>query len=372
MSVTTPSVTPVLSDVITYVRRILKQPNAQDISDNTIADYVARFISYDMPARIQLFDLKTQYSLELTPNVDQYDAPVTYLPGGAVIPTYNSFLVPAYCDGYHIVMEQTHAQWFKLFPNYMQNGYQQNGTGFSGTYTFTIANGPIVKGHRDQNIQPPNNTTVPFGLQEGLLTSSVYITAIDLNGNLNVVQDDPTSYASEGFPTTYATGNLIQFDPLNPANTPSIVGQINYLTGAVTDLNFLYAIPTTSAINTQAIPYSAGRPQGLLFFDNTFTFRPIPSMPYLFQIDAYYNPAAFLATTNAIPYRWMAEYFARGAARKILQDYGDVEQMTLYEPFFREQENFVLRRTYRTTSNTRVATIYQGQTGYNTGNINGL
>src|SRR5258706_15198107 len=117
MSVITPSVTPLLSDIIIYVRRILKQPNKQDISDDTIADYVNRFYIYDVPARIQLFDLKTQYSLDLTPNVDQYNAPITYLPGGAVVPTFNSFLTPAFIDGYQIVMQQSHDQWYKLFPN---------------------------------------------------------------------------------------------------------------------------------------------------------------------------------------------------------------------------------------------------------------
>ena len=358
---------PLLTDVILYVRRILKQPNPQDISDATIGDYLNRFYVYDVPARIQTFELKTQYPLELTPNVDQYNAPITYLPGGAVIPTYNSYLTPAYIDGYPIVMQQSHDQWMKLFPNRFLNQYQQNGTGGAGPYSFSTASVPVVQGHRDQNIQPPGNTTNPGGLQEGLLTSSVYVTAIDVNGNLNVAQDDPYP----GGVHTNTTGNLIQYDPLNPGNAPSIVGTVNYLTGAVS-VTFLYNIPTTSQINYQCIPYSPGRPQAVLFYDNVFSFRPLPDKTYLFQIDAYYNPAAFLLTSNAVPYRWMAEYLARGTARKILQDYGDVEQLQLYEPMFREQEAFVLRKTYRQNSNTRVGTIYQGQTSFAPGAYNGI
>lgn len=353
---------PLLTDIINYVRRILKQPNAQDISDATIGDYLNRFYIYDMPARIQLFDLKTQFNLELTPNVDQYNAPVSYINGAAVVPTYQTYLTPAYIDGYQIVMQQSHDQWMKLFPNRVLNQFQQNGNGTAGVYSFTMTDVPVIQGHRDLNVSPPGNTTVPGGLQRGLLTSNVYVTAIDVNGNLNVAQDDPISAT---------TGNLIQFDPLNPGNPPSIIGTVNYITGAVS-VTFLYAIPSTSAINFQCIPYSAGRPQAVLFFDNTFSFRPIPDKPYIFQIDAYYNPAAFLSTTNAVPYRFMTEYFARGTARKILQDYGDVEQLQLYEPFFREQEAFVLRKTYRQISNTRVATIFQGQTSYNPGSYNAL
>lgn len=352
---------PMVSEIFLYVRRILKQPNQQDISDSTLADYLNRFMVYDVPARIQPFEYKTQYSLELTPNVDQYNAPVTYLPGGAVIPTYQTFITPAYVDGYQIVMQQNHDQWMKLFPNRTYNQFQQNGNG-GNAYSFNLFEPPVIQGHRDQNIQPLGNTVNPGGAQIGLLTSSVYITAIDVNGHLNVAQDDPQSATS---------GNLIQYDPLNPADPPSIVGNVNYITGAIS-VTFLYAIPSTSDINSQIIPYSAGRPQAVLFFDNTFTFRPVPSKPFLFQIDAYYNPAAFLASSNAVPYRWMTEYLARGTARKILQDYGDVEQLQLYEPMFREQEALVLRKTYRQNSNTRVATIYQGQTSYNPGSYNAI
>lgn len=426
--------TPLLSDVINYVRRIIKQPNPEDISDATISDFFNRFYVYDMPSRIQLFDLRTQYSLELIPFVDQYNAPVTYLPSGGVVPTYNSFILPAYCDGYQIVMQQSNDQWFKLFPNRVFNQYQQNGVGSTGPYTLFLYQPPVVQGHRDQNIQPfqsvsaaitnitqasqavvtsinnfvpgqfvliagvvgmtqlngntyqvVNSTgtqftlnvdstgfsayvsggtaTIPSGTNNsGLLTSNVYVTAIDVNGNLNVAQDDPLSAT---------TGNLIQYDPLNPGNAPTIVGSINYQTGAIS-VTFLNTIPTTSAINSQSIPYAAGRPQAVKFYNNTFSFRPIPDKPYVFQIDAYYNPAAFISTTNAIPYRWMAEYFARGTARKILQDYGDIEQLQLYEPFFKEQENFVLRRTYRQNSNVRTATIYQAQTGFNQGSSNSI
>lgn len=323
--------------------------------------------------------MKTQFSLELTPNVDQYNAPITYLPGGAVVPTYNTYLTPAYIDGYQIVMQQSHDQWMKLFPNRVLNQFQQNGTGIAGPYNFGLFELPVVQGHRDFNLQPPGNTVNPVnpaipaagGLQQGLLTSSVYVTAIDGNGNLNVAQDDPYTNPNSPMMVNATVGNLIQYNPTNPGANPSIVGTVNYITGAV-NVTFLNTIPTTSAINTQTIPYSAGRPQALLFFDNTFSFRPIPDKPYLFQIDAYYNPAAFLTTSNALPYRYMTEYLARGTARKILQDYGDIEQMQLYEPFFREQENFVLRKTYRQNSNVRVATIYQGQTSYNPGSYNAI
>src|ERR1044071_615222 len=310
MTFSTNPIQPMVSEIFLYCRRILKQPNAQDISDNTLADYLNRFIVYDVPARVQLWDFKTQYSLDLTPNVDQYNAPVTILPGGAVTPTYQTFITPAYVDGYQIVMQQSHDQWMKLFPNRYLNQFQQNGTGVTGPYSFTATSVPIVQGHIDQNIQPGSTLSAPItnvtqatqavvtannsftvgmlvtfsgvgGMTQlngntyavvnatptqftinvnstaftaytaggtavstvvstGLLTSSVYVTAIDVNGNLNVAQDSPLNYT---------TGSMIQY---NSSNQPQVVGSVNYLTGAIS-VTFLNVIPTTSAINYQVI-----------------------------------------------------------------------------------------------------------------------
>lgn len=405
---------------MTYIRRIIKQPNPEDISNDTIVDYINRFYAFDVPARIQLFDLKTRYQLELQPNIDRYNAPITVLPNQTFVPTYNSFLTPAYIDGYQVIMQQSNQQWNNLWNNRYNNAFQQSGDGTAGPFTFNIANSPVIRGHRDQNLRPSqtvtaaitgatqalqcvltiNNsftigdlvtisgislgsmvelngntytvvnatpTTVTLGVdstlfaayvvgsggtaslfipEQGILSSSVFITAQDVLGDDLVLQDD-------------GLGNLIGGG----------TGTVNYLTGAIS-ATFANPIPATSQIRSQSIPYSAGRPQSVLFYDNIFTFRPVPADPVLFEIDAYYNPASFLATNDSVPYRWMTEYIARGTARKILTDYGDTEQLAFYEPYFREQENFVLRRTTRQNSNVRVSTIFQGQTTLNSGSYN--
>ena len=59
-----------LSDVITYVRRIIKSPSNAVISDELIIDYINRFWIMDVDARMQLFDLKTKYQFQTTPAVD--------------------------------------------------------------------------------------------------------------------------------------------------------------------------------------------------------------------------------------------------------------------------------------------------------------
>ena len=76
------------------------------------------------------------------------------------------------------------------------------------------------------------------------------------------------------------------------------------------------------------------------------------------ELDAYLTPAAFLSTSNAVPFGYMSEYIARGAARKILADTGDIEQFQFYEPLFKEQEILVWKRSQRQFTSSRTPTIY--------------
>lgn len=120
--------------------------------------------------------------------------------------------------------------------------------------------------------------------------------------------------------------------------------------------------------------FECGLPRTILFYNNTITLRSPPDTQYLVEIDAYLSPAAFFDQTQAIPFAYMAEYIARGAARKILSDTGDIEQFQFYEGLFREQEMLVWKRSQRQFTATRTSTIYseginQGQGGFN--NIGG-
>jgi hypothetical protein len=92
----------------------------------------------------------------------------------------------------------------------------------------------------------------------------------------------------------------------------------------------------------------------------------------LVELEAYLTPAAFLDSAAAIPFGYMAEYIARGAARKILSDTGDVEQFMFYEPLFKEQEMLVWKRSQRQFTSTRTQTIFSAGQGQNSSNSIGM
>jgi len=182
-----------------------------------------------------------------------------------------------------------------------------------------------------------------------------------LNGRtFTVVSATPTTVTinvdSTGF-GLYISGGTIS----------SIQNVINYFSGIVTNLYFPQAIPAGQNINAQCYFFQTGLPRGILFNNNVITLRSPPDRQYLVELDAYLSPAAFLNSAAALPFGYMAEYIARGAARKILSDTGDIEQFQFYEPFFREQELLVWKRSQRQWTATRTETIYSQGRGQGNG-----
>lgn len=196
------------------------------------------------------------------------------------------------------------------------------------------------------------------------VTISGVVGMTQLNGNTyTILSVTPTTITinvdSTGF-GVYVSGGIVS----------SSNNFINYFTGQV-NVTFPNPIPSGVNINAQCFLFQCGLPRGMLFNNNTITLRSPPDRQYLVEIDAYLSPAGFLATSNqSIQFAYMCEYIARGAARKILADTGDIEQFQFYEPLFLEQEQLVWKRSQRQFTASRTQTIYsqginQGQSGFN-------
>lgn len=378
-----------LDDVITYIRRIIKSPSNAVITDNLLIDYINRFWIMDVDARLQLFDLKTTYQFQTTPGVDKYNMPlysVQNQPGNqpiAMFPVYQGFVGPAYINGIQVPLQTQKNQFFNIWPNVTQNlGVVGVGNGTPGPYTLQI---PLLPGNQPQNpplngilrghiditgiISTGNNIDPPITDTVGALTvipampvtsveSAFFLTSIDTTGANVVVQDSGyflqgnVNYGLLMQPGKAPNGNLSL-----PGGYSITSNTINYFTGIV-NVEFPLAIPAGQNISAQCLFFQTGLPRAILYYNNTLTLRSPPDTQYLVELDAYLSPAAFLVTDKAIPFGYMAEYLARGAARKILSDTGDVEQFQFYEPLFREQELLVWKRSQRQWTANRTDTIY--------------
>ncbi len=390
-----------LQDIITYFRRIVKAPSNAVLSDNLIIDYINRFWIMDVDARLQLFDLKKKYQFVTSPGVDRYNMPLYSVqtePGNQSIgmyPVYQGFT--GYCEinGVQVPLYTQKSTFFNVWPNVTQNlGIIGTGNGTSGPYTLTLPilpstppkNPPysgILRGHIDitgiistgNNVDPPivdsitAQTSIP-AMPVTSVDSAVYITSLDATGANVVVADSGqflqgnVNYGLLMQPGAAPFGNL----PL-PGGYSTTLNTINYFNNSVT-VEFPVAIPAGININAQCFYFQSGLPRGILYYDNTITLRSPPDSQYLVQLDAFLSPAAFLNTAEAIPFGYMAEYLARGAARKMLSDTGDWEQFDRYEPLFIEQELLVWKRSQRQWTATRTQTIYSGGIGQGMGSNN--
>lgn len=385
-----------LSDIITYVRRIVKTPSNAVLSDNLIIDYINRFWIMDIDARMQLFDFKTKYQFQTVPAVDKYNMPLYSFqtePGNQVItsyPVYQGFMGPAVINGVQCSFETQRQGFYSYWNNFTQNlNVVAVGDGGS-TYSFTLPilqnsvnpiNPPvqgILRGHIDISgiialgnspvVDPPvvdsatAQTTIPQ-VPVTSVDSCFFITSIDATGANVVVQD------SGQFLEGHVNYGLLM-EPGNAPNGNQSLGlysttsnTVNYLTGEV-NVEFPVAIPPGQNINVQCQYFQTGLPRSVLFYNNVITLRSPPATQYLVELDAYLSPAAFLSTGQAIQFGYMAEYIARGAARKILSDTGDQEQFMFYEPLFKEQETLVWKRSQRQFTATRTPTIYSQGMNY--------
>lgn len=193
----------------------------------------------------------------------------------------------------------------------------------------------------NNNFQP--NQTVQINSVSGMT---------EINGmTVTVVLSSPTNFT--------ISLNTTGFTPYIAGGTASSqTNVINYNTGIATNVFFPAAIPNNYPINVQCYFIQPGLPRAILYYNNIITLRAPPNTQYLVELDAYLTPAAFLNSGDAIPFGYMSEYIARGAARKILSDTGDTEQFMFYEPLFKEQETLVWKRSQRQFTSTRTQTIY--------------
>jgi len=314
-----------LADIRNKVRRLTRTPSVNQMSDDQINTYINDFILYDMPEHLRLFALKTTITWYTQPNKDTY-ATDDSLGGGDPLFDFDNLYIttdaPIYINGYESGYFQDRTAFFRLFPFVNFNQKVGIGDGSTVIYSGTFSNVPIL----------PNY---------------VFFSSIDAD-NLGIrIKDIPDTLNGN-------SGTLHDVDD----NTN--VGTINYLTGdwAIT---FNIAPANSQNITAMTVPYNPQRPVSLLYYDNTFTVRPIPDKSYPVQMEVFARPLPLLDNGETPKLEQWWQYIAYGAAKKLLEDRMDMETIQMIMPEFDKQERLVLRRTIVQKATQRAPTIYQGQ-----------
>jgi hypothetical protein len=175
-------------------------------------------------------------------------------------------------------------------------------------------------------------------------------TSKDVNNEGLVVTDKVNYSVTTGMPTIL--GDLIW------PNDATILGSISYKTGVYT-FDFPSAPLSGEPVYAQVVSYAPARPMSVLYFDGTFTLRPVPDNVYQVCIETYVRPESLANDPAAEPLlEQHYQYIALGAAKKIFEDRMDMESVQLIMPEFKQQELLCLRTTIVQKSNERVSTIY--------------
>ena len=320
-----------LSDIITYVRRLIKSPSNAVITDSLIIDYINRFWLLDMDARMQLYDFKTKYSFQTIPGVDQYNMPlynaqVESANGQnqtiASYPVYQGFRDAAYINGIQVPFYGTHDNFWNLWPNYIQPLQPVAvGDGTTTTFQFFLPFFPAIPGHLDITgiinytnglgavsdpifankfpvildtaAIPPTPTTF-ISLPVTSTYPGVNIVYQNDNGSITTITDSGLFLDSNPNPLDLLGTNLygLLMQTGNPPFGNQVLGTdtggvnvytttnntVNYVTGEV-NVNFPTPPAAGSQIQVQCYFYEQGIPRAVLFYNNCLTLRPPPNQP---------------------------------------------------------------------------------------------
>lgn len=102
------------------------------------------------------------------------------------------------------------------------------------------------------------------------------------------------------------------------------------------------------AIWPETQTYQPQRPTYVLYYNNELTFRGPPDKDYLIKINAYQIDLPLpLEGDNELENEYIWRYIAYGAARDLLNDYGEVDKANLIAPAFNDYRSKVYARTYQ-------------------------
>jgi hypothetical protein len=275
-----------LATIRNKVRNLTGSPSSEQISDSDINEYINNYYVLTMP-----FELKEQITNQFlafytTPGQNVYSFPSGYFtdqPG-------------AYADGFPLVFYQDPDIFYQDWPQQYAVDNIATGDGVTSAFSGGLQNPPVIIG-------------------------SLFIAADDPTGTQQLLTD-------QGDGTLTGDGS----------------GTIDYLTGAYT-VTFTSPPAASAVIYAKYQGYQGNRPQGVLFFNNTFTFMPVPDQAYRIQMQGYIRPTGLTADGDVPLQEEWGPLIAYGAALEIFSDRGDEESYNSYYSIFKRYENVALGRT---------------------------
>lgn len=275
-----------LAKIIDKVRNLTGTPSTDQLTDAQITDYINTYYVFTMP-----FELKEQinlqpYNFNTLPNIDVY----------AVSGAFQTDEPMAYANGFPLIFYQDRDVFFQDWPQQYTQDQVATGTGVVTAYSGTTQASPIIEG----TFTITDQSQIAFDKSDGILYQTI-------------------------------------------VGVDTAVGTINYLTGAFSvTFNLISATTTTISDNYQA--YQPARPQGVLFYNNQFTFRPIPDQVYQITMQGFITQESLDSPAQLPLQTEWGQLIAYGASLDIFADRSDLGAYNSFFPIFKRYENVALGR----------------------------
>lgn len=317
-------------------RRYARKPDQSNASDAYIDQKINYFGLYILPELAPLMPLRKVLTFYTSPYIDTYTTNTTDVndPLYDFKNRYANIHPPVFFAGIQGFYYQDRASFYSDWPQI--NAVSDIGTNGDGVATTFVGN----------------------AVSSPMLQNSVIFTSVDSSGNPLILVDYPLS------PYIGVLGPVNQ-----PQTDPLLYGQINYITGAYT---VIFPTPPglSAPIYLENINYQPAKPFAMLFYDNTFTIRPVPDKTYVVQINVDALPTEMIASADNPDINMWADVYALGAAKLIFRDELDTESLQQIEPLFIQALDLVRRPTLKNSANMRTPSFY-GRRNYNGSWFNG-
>lgn len=325
--------TTTLTEIRKKVRRLTRSPSANLLSEADLDQYINTFVLYDFPQHLRLYNLRSTFTFYTQPNVDVYSTETTDV--NDTLYNFKNKILAVHPTVYIAGIPVMYTQWRDVFYGY----YPQFNSIFNQVAVADGTIGPFTG----------TLSAIP------ILQNNVIFSTIAANNEALTVVDYPQNNATGllGYPNTIPT-------------VLSNFGSINYITG-VFSVSFPSATTNGNPITAETIPYQAGKPYAILYYDQEFTVRPVPDKAYAVQLEVDIRPTELLDQNQSPDLEQWWQYIAYGAAKKVFEDRSDLDSVQLIMPEFTKQEQLVLRSTLTVQANERTQTIYTQGKNYGSG-----
>lgn len=357
-----------LPSIIQKVRN-LTATSSDQLDDPGITKYINDYYSFAMPFEIKEAVELNFYDFKVFPNQDVYPAKVNFLTDQPM----------AYANGFPLIFYSDPDIFYQDWPIQYAQDAVATGDGltvsFSGNtqafpvipQTFFITDGTQTLTDTGSNVVSEQIDTgdgltasysgtlnfIPIVAGSLSITNGVE-TFADTGGGILVGNAGGTGtivYATGAWSVTF---NAIVVSGTGIFATYSLTTSLSILTGDGTgtidnttgqfSATFNTAPASSATIYDNYQGYQPARPQGVLWFQNEFIFRPIPDQVYQIQMQGYTVVNQLLESTSTPTFTEWGQLIAYGAAFELFMDRGDNVAAERIYSSLKRYENIAIAR----------------------------